>query len=416
MKHLRNWALRGYLIWSISVDCIAIGAIIWILLPMASGLLDEPLRKPTNSGLLDEPLRKPTDMVQPLRKPTQGFLEQMQQPTVLQILDPSTMKEPVGNGAIWAVFSRDGDYISGPFYTEEEAQTAEMVLYGLLGDSPVSEYQEMGKDLNYQETHFEARQAPRIIEQGVEERPLVDQIKEAFWEILGGVKEGLLGLSPISDAGATMLPEDQDGNTNYRLPKADMSSILPEDQAFFNNWHDYYYAGKQKDSGWVGRASKRIAKWKRTLRSSSASDPTIARNAIDIAVDALGTDYGKDGKARKKRYGEDRLRADLERIGAIESDYATIEAYGPDNTDSGYWQVQPLTAFNSLRDAPDHFGKDFDEKFAPHGWSYNELLQMTKDELQALMRERDDEGNPVPINQALAASFAAVKILQTFDY
>jgi hypothetical protein len=392
MKHLRNWALRGYLIWSISVDCIAIGAIIWILLPMASGLLDEPLRKPTNSGLLDEPLRKPTDMVQPLRKPTQGFLEQMQQPTVLQILDPSTMKEPVGNGAIWAVFSRDGDYISGPFYTEEEAQTAEMVLYGLLGDSPVSEYQEMGKDLNYQETHFEARQAPRIIEQGVEERPLLDQIKEAFWEILGGVKEGLLGLSPISDAGATMLPEDQD---------------------FFRNYIDNYYAGKEKTK--VNNAKANAKDKLSKLRGGSLSIPPIAQNAIDTAVDIFGTDYGKDGKARKKRYGVDRLRADLERIGAIESEYVHLKNLGG-GSDSGYWQVQPLTAFNSLRDAPDHFGKDFDEKFAPHGWSYNELLQMTKDELQALMRERDKYGKPVPINQALAASFAAVKILQTFDY
>jgi hypothetical protein len=311
MKHLRNWALRSYLIWSISVDCLAIGAIIWILLPMASGLLDEPLRKPT-------------DMVQPLRKPTQGFLEPMQQPTVLQILDPSTMKEPVGKGSHSSIFTRNGEYVSGPFYTEEEAKEVKNFLYGSLGDSPVSEYQKLGKDLNYRKTTIEGRKAPKIIEPGVEETPLKERIKEALRDIIGDTAEGLLGLIPPAEA--TMLPEDQDGDTNYRLPKADMSSILPEDQAFFNNWHDYYYAGKQKDSGWVGRASKRIAKWKRTLRSSSASDPTIARNAIDIAVDALGTDYGKDGKARKKRYGEDRLRADLERIGAIESNYVTIDA------------------------------------------------------------------------------------------
>ena len=213
------------------------------------------------------------------------------------------------------------------------------------------------------------------------------KIKEMATNIGERAAVGLLGLIPESMA---QIPVDE------------------ADRELLDNYITYYYAGKKDVSD---NARKQLE----ALRDGSLSIPTIATDAINIAVDIFGTDYGKGGKARKQRYGEDRLRADLERLGAIESEYVHLKNLDG-GSDSGYWQVQPLTAWNSLRDAPDHFGKDFDEKFAPEGWSYDELLQMTEDQLQTLMRKKDKKGNPVPINQALVASFAAVKILQTFDY
>ena len=183
-----------------------------------------------------------------------------------------------------------------------------------------------------------------------------------------------------------------------------------EDESFFHNYINNYYAGKGVASeANVNNAKANAKKKLNKLRGGSLSIPPIAQHAIDTAVDIFGTDYGKDGKARKKRYGVDRLRADLERVGAIESNYEHLKNLGG-GSDSGYWQVQPSTAKDSLENAPDHFGEKFDEEFAPHGWSYDELMQMTEDELQALMRVKKEE------NQALNASFAAVKILQTFDY
>ena len=185
------------------------------------------------------------------------------------------------------------------------------------------------------------------------------------------------------------------------------SSIPTEDQDFFNNYINNYYAGKEvnKATSAENNAKDKLSK----LRGGSLSIPPIAQQAIDTAVDIFGTDYGKDGKARKKRYGEDRLRADLERIGAIESGYVHLKNLRG-GSDSGYWQVQPSTAKDSLENASEHFGEEFDKQFAPEGWSHDELLQMTEDDIQDLMRVKKKE------NQALAASFAAVKILQTFDY
>ena len=359
------------------------------------------------SGLLDEPLRKPTDMVRPrpeihptqMEKPTQRSLldEPIRQPTVLQILDPSTMKEPVGSGAIWAIFSRNGEYVSGPFYTEEEAQTAEMVLYGLLGDSPVSEYQEMGKDLNYQETHFKASQAPRIIEQGVEETPLKERIKEALRDIIGDTAEGLLGLSPISDAGAADNP----------LPYVD--GYTPD--TFLDNWQKYYWAGEgvgqlPKEPEWLENQKDKIAQG--TVFPSSVS--ALVSGAIDKAVDIFGEDIGKD---KPRRYSADRLRNDLVNTGWIESDYVHLAARptrkNPNPSDSGYWQMQPLTAYDLLRSAKAHFyDPKKTTKFEQNFGSYHDLLKLSVDDLKKKLRDKDE--------QDFAAALAAVKIITTFDY
>jgi len=396
MKYLRNWALRGYLIWSISVDCIAIGAIIWILLPMASGLLDEPLRKPTDM-VRPRPEIHPTLMEKPTQRSLMDGPLQIQQPTVLQILDPSTMKEPVGKGSHSSIFTRNGEYVSGPFYTEEEAKEVKNFLYGSLGDSPVPEYQKLGKDLNYRKTTIEGRKAPRIIEPGVEETPLKERIKEALRDIIGGTAEGLLGLIPPAEAADNPLPY-VDGYT-------------PD--TFLDNWQKYYWAGEgvgqpPKEPEWLKAQKKKILQG--TVFPSDVS--ALVSGAIDKAVDIFGGDIGKD---KPRRYSADRLRNDLVNTGWIESDYVHLDAQptrkDPNPSDSGYWQMQPLTAYDLLRSAKAHFydpNPKKTTKFEQNFGSYHDLLKLSVDDLKKKLRDKDQ--------QDFAAALAAVKIITTFDY
>jgi hypothetical protein len=234
------------------------------------------------------------------------------------------------------------------------------------------------------------------------------EIEPSLWD--GPERPELLNLWDSIEEAGSKIKEVATNLWDYMpspISASEASSTIPtEDQFFFDNWHDNYYSGDKKEGAFLYNAGIKLGK----LRRGTLPLTPIAEKAIDIAVDIFGTDYGKDGKARKKRYGKDRLREDLRRIGALESSYSTVVAGNPKNTDSGYWQVQPETAKNSLEHARAHFGENFDDEFRSDGWTYDKLLQMTEDELQALMRVEKER------NQALAASFAAVKILQTFDY
>ena len=353
---------------------------------MANGLLDEPLRKPEVYPLLmDKPVTKPLVYPSLSSDPVQ-----IQPPPVLQV-----HKEPFGEANNWTVYSRGGEYVAGPYFSKEEAETAKNFLYGSLRGAPISEYQKLGKDLNYRKTTIEGRKAPRIIEPGVEETPLKERIKEALRDIIGDTSEGLLGLIPASEAADNPLPY-VDGYT-------------PD--TFLDNWQKYYWAGEgvgqpPKEPKWLKAQKKKILQG--TVFPSDVS--ALVSGAIDKAVDIFGGDIGKD---KPRRYSADRLRNDLVNTGWIESDYVHLAAQptrkNPNPSDSGYWQMQPLTAYDLLRSAKAHFyDPKKTTKFEQNFGSYHDLLKLSVDDLKKKLRDKDE--------QDFAAALAAVKIITTFDY
>ena len=191
-----------------------------------------------------------------------------------------------------------------------------------------------------------------------------------------GEKEGIEGLL------TTPPPKPKD----VEVPKAEKKKYN-----FTDNWEKHYYAGKPRDEDYMEGFQERL--------SSKEAIPDKAKKAIETAVYIFGGDKDKNGK----RYSADRLRKDLQNIGRVESQYIHKDSIGG-GPEKGYWQVRPSTARDALKNAKKHFGKRFNEKFAKHG-GYAGLVDRTLKELSALMR-KDDE---------LAAAFAAVQVIRTFD-
>ena len=254
----------------------------------------------------------------------------------------------------------------------------------------------------------------------VDGKLVLDESREAWKEFMrresreiepslldGPERPELLNLWDSIEEAGSKIKEVATNLWDYMPSPISASEASSSDVDLFNNWEKNYWAkGKKASNKFKTDAFETFSLY----NSGKITIPKIAKDAIDIAVEVFGTDYGKDGKARNKRYGEENLRKDLERIGLIESArYATVLPYNTKSTDSGYWQVKASTAKDSLEKAPQHFGERFDKEFGPK-WSHDKLLKMSEDELKDLMRVEKER------NQALAASFAAVKILQTFDY
>jgi hypothetical protein len=192
-----------------------------------------------------------------------------------------------------------------------------------------------------------------------------------------GKKEGIEGLL------TTSAPKAKD----VEVPKAEKKGYN-----FRNNWEKYYYAGKPKGDEYMEGFQERL--------SSKKAIPDKAKEAIEIAVDIFGGDKDKNGK----RYSADRLRKDLQNIGRVESQYRKKESI-VGGTEKGWWQVKPSTAKDALKNAKKHFGKKFNKHFEKYG-GYDGLWDRAqKGTLSALMLK----------DEQLAAAFAAVQIIRTFD-
>ena len=192
-----------------------------------------------------------------------------------------------------------------------------------------------------------------------------------------GKKEGIEGLL------TTAAPKAKD----VEVPKAEKKGYN-----FRKNWEKYYYAGKPKGDEYMEGFQERL--------SSKKAIPDKAKEAIEIAVDIFGGDKDKNGK----RYSADRLRKDLQNIGRVESQYRKKEST-VGGTEKGWWQVKPSTAKDALENAKKHFGKKFNKHFKKHG-GYDGLLDRAKKGTLAALMLKDEE---------LAAAFAAVQIIRTFD-
>ena len=192
-----------------------------------------------------------------------------------------------------------------------------------------------------------------------------------------GKKEGIEGLLTT----APSKPKD------VEVPKAEKKGYN-----FRNNWEKYYYAGKPKGDEYMEGFQARL--------SSKKAIPDKAKEAIEIAVDIFGGDKDKNGK----RYSADRLRKDLQNIGRVESQYRKKEST-VGGTEKGWWQVKPSTAKDALKNAKKHFGKKFNKHFKKYG-GYDGLLDRAQKGTLAALMLKDEQ---------LAAAFAAVQVIRTFD-
>ena len=234
------------------------------------------------------------------------------------------------------------------------------------------------------------------------EVPRVGRTEEAVPEEKGGLLDDLESLNRediLSNILDLIVPEAGAADT----PPVTVKNYTPD--KFLENWEKYYWAGEgagkdPKKDLWLSDAKDRM----KTGTVFPKKRSRVIKTAIDAAVNVFGGDYGKD---KSKRYSASRLRKDLINTGWVESNYSTVKN-SQGGSDSGYWQVQPNTAYDLLRSAKAHFViKNGTSKFEQEFGDYDELLKLSRAELKKRMRDEDD--------QRLAAAFAALKILTTFD-
>jgi hypothetical protein len=166
---------------------------------------------------------------------------------------------------------------------------------------------------------------------------------------------------------------------------------------WFKNYH-----GKKYDSESEATVSRNNA----AIRAENLninSIPEDAKNAIETAVYITGTDF----KAKtNKRQNPSELKNNLYFVGQMESEYRTKTQMGGGPAKS-YWQVEPKTAKDILTNASNYFGDKFEEKFSKtYGNNAKQKLDNMSMEQLSEALEKDD---------SLAATFAAMKINQTYD-
>ena len=166
---------------------------------------------------------------------------------------------------------------------------------------------------------------------------------------------------------------------------------------WFKNYHAKEYASEQ-DSSMARNSAQDRAK-----RLDINNIPDDAKNAIQTAIYITGTDIkSKSGE----RQNPNTLENTLYYVGQMESEYRTKTQMegGPAKS---YWQVEPETAKDILTNASNYFGDKFEEKFSgTYGANAKQKLDNMSMEQLSEALEKDD---------SLAATFAAMKINQTYD-
>jgi len=306
------------------------------------------------------PLQKPMGYPTPLAQPVSGPLR-LQQPTIpLRPLErpPVPVRLSVRRDQDgWAVYSADGQKVAGPFATEFEASDISTAMGEMLGSAPISEYQKMGGSLKYQEpTEFKIEGRPVPEPKEIKSNGLLDPIKEMGTSIL----DFFIEKSEGADSLLTTSPQYE----------------------FWDNWQKHYNTIQTVDQ-------KMRDKVKNTPVSPLAEGP------IDIAVEIFGGDMG---------YPAWRLRKDLENIGKVESDYKHEVAFD-NKPERSFWQIHPDTAMDALENASALFGQKFEDHFGKRYGGYKGLKKKSWKEIQQLLLD----------DRELAAAFAAIKVVRTFE-
>ena len=167
------------------------------------------------------------------------------------------------------------------------------------------------------------------------------------------------------------------------------------------NWFKNYH-GKKYDSEQEASIARNSAQ-DRAKRLDMNNIPEDAKNAIETAIYVTGSDIKAKSGERQNR---NTLENTLYYVGQMESEYRTKTQMegGPAKS---YWQVEPETAKDILNNASDYFGNKFEEKFSgTYGTNAKQNLDNMSMEQLSEALEKDD---------SLAATFAAMKINQTYD-
>lgn len=137
---------------------------------------------------------------------------------------------------------------------------------------------------------------------------------------------------------------------------------------FVKDWSKFYQTSL--DSSKENRA--------RLVIENGYNVPKPAQNAIEIAADIFDGDEGKTKKQLIKY---------LSHTGAVESLYQTKVQYGGGPARS-YWQVEPKTAMDVVKNSSAYFGKKFHAKY---GETALKKLQSLNEAQWADVLEKYDE-------------------------
>lgn len=137
---------------------------------------------------------------------------------------------------------------------------------------------------------------------------------------------------------------------------------------FVKDWSKFYQTSL--DSSKENRA--------RLVIENGYNVPKSAQNAIEIAADIF---QGDEGKTRNQ------LIKYLSHTGAVESLYKTKVQYGNGPARS-YWQVEPKTAMDVVKNSSAYFGKKFHAKY---GKNALKKLQSLNEAQWADVLEKYDE-------------------------
>jgi len=131
-----------------------------------------------------------------------------------------------------------------------------------------------------------------------------------------------------------------------KLGKAIVMGTLAASSVFGNfvdDWSKYYQTTNNPAK--EARATK--------VLDAGYTVPSDAKKAIDVAIYIFAGDEGKDAFL---------LKDYLEKTGAVESGYRTKVQYGGGPARS-YWQVEPETAMDLVKNSSAYFGKKFHRVF-----------------------------------------------------
>ena len=160
---------------------------------------------------------------------------------------------------------------------------------------------------------------------------------------------------------------------------------------FVDDWSDYYQTfGSSSKPALQAKAKENEARATAVL-DAGYTVPADAKEAISIAAAIFGGDDGHSA-AELKDY--------LEKTGAVESEYKTKVQYGGGPAKS-YWQVEPETAMDLVKNSSAYFGSKFHKAFG-------------KDALKRL-QDYDEKAwsDILEKNDALGATMAAAKWIST---
>jgi hypothetical protein len=192
-------------------------------------------------------------------------------------------------------------------------------------------------------------------------------------------------------AGASVLgtPNTTMGDTTYNQAYASENMNVLNVDTFVDLWIKYYQTdGSSKDKEKLEKAKEKMEEAHKKL-GDGIDIPSNAMSAIKSAVYIFGGDEGVSPNV---------LTDLLIYTGEVESLYKTRKQY-EDGPARGYWQVEPKTAIDLLKNSSSYFGPKFQKMFG------KEILNVKQD----TDRNRKYIGDRILKDDRLAAAFAAAK-------